>query len=144
MDSTQKPICKSLGNFVSWRSTLNWQRRGKPLLKVGEKHIHLMHDGINHWLLSFSSNGRVQDCDSLYETLGRVVKRCLKALYKSFLDKDWQLSVTMIPVQKQKDSSSYRLFAIAFATNILEGISPAESEFNVNSIQKHLLECLEK
>ena len=50
----------------------------------------------------------------------------------------------MIPVQKQKDSSSYRLFAIAFATNILEGILPAESEFIVNSIQKHLLECLEK
>ena len=70
------------------RETFTLNARGKPLFKVGEEHIHLMHDGINHWLLSFSSNGRVQDCDSLYETLGRVVKRCLKALYKSFLDKD--------------------------------------------------------
>ena len=60
--------------------------------------------------------------DSLYEKFGSVTSRCLKALYKSFLDKDGKLSVTMMPVQKQKDSSSCGLFAIAFATNILEGI----------------------
>ena len=103
-----------------------------------------MHDGINHWLLLFSSNGRVQVCDSLWETLRSVTKRCLKALYKSLLVKDGKLSVTMIPVLKQKDSSSCGLFATGFATNILEGISPAESEFNVTSMRKHLLECLEK
>ena len=103
-----------------------------------------MHDGISHWLLSFNCNGRVQICESLYETLGSVTKRYLKALYKSLLDNDGKFSVTMISVQKQKDSSSCGLFAIVFATNILEGISPAESEFNVNSIQKHLLECFEK
>ena len=105
MDSAQKLICKSLGNLASWKSVLNWQRRGTPFHKVGEENIQLMHDGINHWLLSFNSNGRVQVCDSLYETLGSVTKRCLKALYKSLLDKDGKLSVTMIPVQKQKDYS---------------------------------------
>ena len=31
-----------------------------------------MHDGINHWLLSFNSNGRVQFCDSFYETLAAL------------------------------------------------------------------------
>ena len=35
-------------------------------------------------------------------------------------------------------------FAIAFVTNILEGISPTEFEFSVTSMPKHLLECLEK
>ena len=103
-----------------------------------------MHDGINHWLVLFNFDGRVQVCDSLYEMLGSVTKRCLKAFYKSLLDKDGKLSVTMILVQKQKDSSSCGLFAITFATNILEEISPAESEFNVTSMRKHLLECLEK
>ena len=104
MDSAQKLICKLLGNLGSWQPILNWQRRGTSFHKVGEEHIQLMHDGINHWLLSFNSNGRVQVCDSLYETLGSVTKRCLKALYKSLLDKDGKLSVTVIPVQKQKDS----------------------------------------
>ena len=103
-----------------------------------------MHDGINHWLVLFNFDGRVQVCDSLYEMLGSVTKRCLKAFYKSLLDKDGKLSVTMILVQKQKDSSSCGLFTITFATNILEEISPAESEFNVTSMRKHLLECLEK
>ena len=103
-----------------------------------------MHDGNNHWLLSFNFNGRVQVCDRLFETLGGVTKRCLKALYKSLLDKDGKFSVTMIPVQKQKDSSGCGLFAVAFATNILEVISPAQSEFNVTSMRKHVLGCLEK
>ena len=65
MDSAPKLICKSLGNLASWQSVLNWQRRRAPFHKVGEEHIQLMHDGINHWLLLFSSNGRVQVCDSL-------------------------------------------------------------------------------
>ena len=144
MDSAQKLIWKSLDNLVSWQFILNWQRRGTPFHNLREDHIQLMHDGINHWLLLFNSNGRVQVCNSLYETLGSITKRCLKALYKSLLDKDGKLSVTMIPVQKQKDSSSCGLFAIAFATNIQEEISPVESEFNVTSMRKHLLECLEK
>ena len=143
-DSAQKLIYKSLGKLTSWQSILNWQRRWIPFHKVGEEHFQLMHDGINYWLLLFNFNGRVQVCDSLYKTLGSVTKRCLKALYKSLLDKNGKLSVTMIPVQKQKDSSSCRLFATAFGTNILEETSPAESKFNVTSMRKHLLECLEK
>ena len=39
-----------------------------------------MHDEINHCFLSFNFNGRVQVFDSLYEMLGSVTKRCLKAL----------------------------------------------------------------
>ena len=86
-----------------------------------------MHDGINHWVLSFNSNGRVQVCDSLHETLGMITKRRLKGLYKSF-DKDEKLSITMIQVRKLKNSSSCGLFAIALATNILEEISPAKPD----------------
>ena len=57
MDSAQKLICKSLGNLASSQSVLNWERRGTPFDKVGQKHIQLMHDGINHCLLSFICNG---------------------------------------------------------------------------------------
>ena len=57
MDSAQKLLCKLLGNLASWQSVFNWQRRGTPFDKVGEEHIHLMCDGINHWLLLLSSNG---------------------------------------------------------------------------------------
>ena len=79
MDSAQKLIRKSLGNLAPWQPALNWQRRRTPFHKVGQEHIQLMHDGINRWLLSFNSNGRVQVCDSLYEKLGSVTKICLKA-----------------------------------------------------------------
>ena len=107
LDSAQKLIRKSLGNLASWQSVLNWQRRGTPFYKVGEEHLQLMHDGINHCFFSFNSDGRVQVCDSLYKTHGSVTKRCLKVLDKSLLDEDGKLSVTMIPVQKQKDFFFY-------------------------------------
>ena len=78
-----------------------------------------MHDGVNHWLLSFNSNGHVQICDSFRDTLTKTTKKCLKSLYKSLLDKDGKLLVSLIPVQKQQDKSSCGLFAIAFAVDIL-------------------------
>ena len=72
MDAAQKQICKALGSLESYQSVLNWQKRGTPLFEVGEEHIQLMHDGVNHWLLSFNSNGHVQICDkSLQVTTGQ-------------------------------------------------------------------------
>ena len=47
-----------------------------------------MHSGANHWLMSFSSNGRVQICDTLYKNLNPVIKNCLKTLYKSKVEKN--------------------------------------------------------
>ena len=85
MDSAPKLICKSLGNLASWQSVLNWQRRRAPFHKVGEEHIQLMHDGINHWLLSFNSNGRVQFCDSFYETLAALQRDVWKHFISHFL-----------------------------------------------------------
>ena len=37
-----------------------------------------MHNGTNHWLISFSSNNRAQICNSLYTNLTLVIKNCLK------------------------------------------------------------------
>ena len=59
-----------------------------------------MHNGANHWLMSFSSNDRVQMCDSLYMNLTLVIKNCLKALYNSKVEKNEKLSVTIVPARK--------------------------------------------
>ena len=37
-----------------------------------------MHNGANHWLMSFSSNDLVQMCDSLYTNLTPVIKTVYK------------------------------------------------------------------
>ena len=56
MDTTQKLICKALGKIGSFQSVLNLQRRWNyPFWAVNNEHIQLLHDGNNHWLLSFCS-----------------------------------------------------------------------------------------
>ena len=52
----------------------------------------------NHWRMSFSSNDRVQICNVTYMNPTLVIKNCLKAIYKSNVDKNEKLSVTIAPV----------------------------------------------
>ena len=50
-------LCKALGTEKTYQSVLNWQKKGGvPFRAVNDGHIQLMHDGNNHWLLSFCSN----------------------------------------------------------------------------------------
>ena len=72
MDATQKLICKVSGKTDSLQSVLNLQRRSKmPFRAVNNGHIQLLHDGNNHWLLSFCSSDRVEISDSLKNHAGR-------------------------------------------------------------------------
>ena len=59
MDAAQKVICKALGRLESHQLVLNWQKRRTLFFNISEEYIQLMHSGANHWLMSFSSNGRV-------------------------------------------------------------------------------------
>ena len=122
---------------------LNWKKRGTPFFNVSEDHIQLKHNGANHWLMPFRTNDRVQICDDSYMNLTLGIKNCLKALYKSKVEKNGKLLVTMVPVQKQNDRYNCGLFAIAFKTDVLNGLSPANSFFEVSLIHSHLLQCLE-
>ena len=123
MDAAQKLICKALVRLELYQSVLNWQKRGTPLSNISEEHIQLIHNGGNHWLMSFSSNDRFQICDSLYTNLTSVIKNGLKALYKSKVEKNGKLSVTIVSVQKQSNGYNCGLFAIAFAMDLLNGLS---------------------
>ena len=143
MDAAQSLICKTLGNGESYQSVLNWQKKGVPFYPVHGEHIQIMHDGTNHWLLTFCSNdGRVQVCDSLRHSLSRVTKRCIKALYKPCTGENGKIAVTFLPVQYQNDGHC-GLYAIAFAADILDGLSPMESYFDVTQMRSHLINCLE-
>lgn len=87
----------------SWQSILNWQKSGEPYFEVGGYRIQLLQDLVNRWLLLFNSSGRVQLCDSSRTNISSVTKECFKALYKSLIDKDGKLTITMVPAQTQKD-----------------------------------------
>ena len=84
MEKTQKRICKQLGNESSYQSVLNTQKKGAmPFCPVNQDHIQLLHDGPNHWFLSFCSSDRVQICDCLKTRLNCVSMKCVYALYRN-------------------------------------------------------------
>ena len=146
MDAAQKLICKALGDEEGYQSVLNAQHKGnQPFHPVNQEYIQLIHDGSNHWFLSFCSNGRVQICDSLNAKLNRVSSKCVQALYKIFVD-CWsgRVLVSFLPVQKQTDSCNCGPFAVAFAAEILDAKSPIEARFDVKKMRGHLRSCLIK
>ena len=49
---------------------------------------------------------------------------------------------SVLPVQKQTDEHNCGSFAIAFATEILDGKSPMEAHFDVERLRGHLINCL--
>ena len=103
---------------------LNWHKAGIPFFNISEEHIQIIHNGANH-----CSNDRVQMCDSLIMNLTLVIKNCLKALYRTKVEKNGKLSVTIVPVQKQNNGYNCGLFAIVSPTNVLDGFSPARFLF---------------
>ena len=144
MDAAQQMICKVLG--LEYQSVLNVQNRApSPFYPViHAEHVQILHDGSNHWLLSFCSNGRVQICDSLRNTLSRKSMACVKSLYKHCVNDDGvTLPITFLPVQKQPDGYNCGPFAIAYAAELLAGNSPSDAHFDVQQMRAHFILCLE-
>ena len=111
MDAAQKLICKEIGTDESYQSVLNSEKKTiDPFHPVSQEHFELLHDGANHWFLSFCSNGRVQVCGNLRSSLTRSSR---KSLYKHFVVDGGEQIVTFLPVQKQPGGHNCGPFAIA-------------------------------
>ena len=144
MSTAQKLICKALYKIDSFQSVLNSQKRSNYSFRAGNnEHIQLLNDGNNHWLLSVCSSGRVQIFDSLKNNAGRFTLRSLNVIYRNFKDMSTgKLTLSLLPVQKQKDGFNCGAFAIAYATEILDGKSPIDARFDVPAVRNHLISCL--
>ena len=144
MDAAQKLICKEIGTDESYQSVLNSEKKTiDPFHPVSQEHVQLLHDGANHWFLSFCSNGRVKVCDSLRSSLTRSSRKSIRSLYKHYVADGGEQIVTFLPVQKQLDGYNCGPFAIAYAAEILDGRSPSEAVFDVNKMREHLITCLQ-
>ena len=136
MDAAQALICDALGAEIHYQSVLNCQKQVKfPCKPVENELIQLMHDGANHWLLTFCSSGRIQVCDSLRTSLTRITIKSINSLL---------MPITMLPVQRQTDSHNCGLFAIGFAAELLNGLSPMDAKFDVAKMRSHIINCLER
>ena len=115
--------------------------KGVDILSVSGDHIQLLHSGICHWLLAFTSSGRVQVCDSLRTNLTSFSKKCLKSLFEPLVKND-KLEITFLPVDKQTHGFNCGLFALGYVSILLDGKSPADAGFVVNEMHNHFMICL--
>ncbi len=77
----------------------------------------------------------------MYQSIGSCTKKQIAALLAS---KQAQIDVKIMNVQRQIGGSNCGLFAIAFATALVNGILPALLNFKQDVMRKHLFTCLEK
>ena len=130
MDAAQELICKEIGTDESYQSVLNSEKKTiDPFHPVSQEHVQLLHDGANHWFLRFSSNGRVQVCDSLRSSLTRSSRKSIRSLYKHYVADGGEQIVTFLPVQKQPDGHNCGPFGITYTAEILDGRSPSRQYF---------------
>ena len=103
MDAAQKLICKEIGTDESYQSVLNSEKKTiDPFHPVSQEHVQLLHDGANHWFLSFCSNGRVKVCDSFRSSLTRSSRESIRFLYKHYVADGGEQIVTFLPVQNNQ------------------------------------------
>ena len=136
MAAGQQLICKPLGSLETYRSVLNCQKKESTYFPVSGDHIQLLHNGSCHWLLAFTSSGRAQVCDSLCTNLTLDLKKILKSLFQPLV-KNGMLEVTFLPDDRQTDGFNCGLFALGYASTLLDGKSPIDDEMN-----NHFMKCL--
>ena len=67
----------------------------------------------------------------------------MQAPYKKIVDDYGKMIVSFHSIQKQADTCSCGLFALAFAAAVLDGKSPIEAVSDVQNMRTHLIQCLE-
>ena len=80
-------------------------------------------------------------CDSLRTNLTSISKKCLKSLFQPLV-KNGKLEVTFLPIDKQTDGFNCGLFALGYASILLDGKSPVDARFVVNEMCNHFMKCL--
>ena len=76
----------------------------------------------------------------LRNNLTSISKKYLKSFQP--LENNGKLEVTYLPVDKQTDGFNCSLFALGYASALLDGKSPIDACFLVNEMRNHFLKCL--
>ena len=136
MDVARKLIWR--GYLVHWIciSQFSIQKKQTENLfhPASQDYVQLLHDGSNHWFLSFCSSGRVQICDSLRSRLTSSSRKSICLLYKHYVPNGGE-ELTRSPMVTTVNCSRSHL-----QQSFLMDAPPSEvRQFHVNEMRKHLI-----
>ena len=96
----------------------------------------------NHWVL-LSTVGCSKDEINVYDSLYRFLHYDTMVTISNLLQtENGTITVHLPEVQKQTNGSSCGLYAIAFATTLLNGQNPSLTRYNQAEMRPHLRRCL--
>ena len=155
MDAAQKLICQALSqhfceeeicnHLVNFQSVLYTQKIEASYFPVDSSHIQILHNGTNHWVLASCSQDEIKICDSMNKgKVSDAVYRSIISLWPYWENESGKSEFSFLSVQRQNDTNSCGLFAIAFAAELVFGFSPENVEFNTSLMRQHLIKCLEE
>jgi hypothetical protein len=97
----------------------------------------------NHWVISSSFGGRIKIYDSLPSGGDKLSEDLLNQLQNLYSPDGASVTVERVPVQRQLGSSDCGLFAIGFATVLLDFEPVSNLVFDQSKMRLHLINCLE-
>ena len=108
---------------------------------AGENAIQIMHDRVNHWIVTTNLSGNVEVFDSIYrKPHNEDVKKMLCLFYKRNIAYG-KLKISYPNVQRQLGSNDCGLFAIAFAVDLAERNDLTQIFYKQDEMRDHLVDC---
>ena len=105
--------------------------------------VQILHVHGNHWV-TVSNISCPSGCINVYDSLYNYVKRDTKLQICSFTrPSEKKITFRLVNMQKQLDSSSCGLFAMANAVELANGNDPASCTFQLSQMRRHVIECFE-
>lgn len=107
----------------------------EPRQKI-EQGIQIIHDRKNHWIVAstIGSGKTVHIYDSIFSVVADATKKVIRNLFKAS-------EIEVMKTPKQTGSQDCGLFAIAYATALLNGIDVSNITFAQSKMREHLLSC---
>lgn len=145
---------QSQGKIFGWQSTQCTKHAClfKPLPDYRVPFIQILSVNENHWITT--SNIKPTTEDAYRDTVCIYDSNCSKKSTLSLTNvKDIcsflrpgvkDLRISFMDVEKQTNAYDCGVFAIAYATELVHGGDPVAWEWDITTMRRHLISCLEK
>ena len=141
IDAAQKTLQEQFG-LPGFQSVLHGQCCNFNV--EPDEFIQILHNGSNHWVTVSTIGTKHPEVfvyDSMYTKAPDRLQQQIAALLHT---KEEAITLKFTKVNVQSNSNDSGVFAIAFATALCHGTSPAQLLFDESKMRHHLLKCLEQ
>ena len=141
IDAAQKTLQEQFG-LPGFQSVLHGQCCNFNV--EPDEFIQILHNGSNHWVTVSTIGTKHPEVfvyDNMYTKAPDRLQQQIAALLHT---KEEAITLKFTKVNVQSNSNDCGVFAIAFATALCHGTSPAQLLFDESKMRHHLLKCLEQ